>query len=165
MTRLVHDEPAPHGAVGLDSTAPRWPSPGGSPLWAAVIALADQYTGRHLGFANPALHRIGRSTYYHQAFHDVTTGTNTVTSPTQTITGYQAAPGWDPVTGWGSPNAQVLVPLLAATPAPDGRPLESRAGCLAKTLGHPYRPDAIDSLSDVHLHPVTLLSRTACAEP
>jgi hypothetical protein len=21
--------------------------------------------------------------------------------------------GWDPVTGWGSPNAQVLVPLLA----------------------------------------------------
>jgi hypothetical protein len=22
------------------------------------------------------------------------------------ILGYQAAPGWDPVTGWGSPNAQ-----------------------------------------------------------
>jgi hypothetical protein len=29
------------------------------------------------------------------------------------ITGYQAGPGWDAVTGWGSPNAQVLVPLLA----------------------------------------------------
>ena len=26
---------------------------------------------------------------------------------------YRARPGWDPVTGWGSPNAQVLVPLLA----------------------------------------------------
>ena len=84
-----------------------------APLWAAVIALADQYAGRHLGFVNPALYRIGRSTHYHQAFHDVTTGTDTVTSPTQTTTGYQAAPGWDPVTGWGSPNAQVLVPLLA----------------------------------------------------
>jgi hypothetical protein len=29
------------------------------------------------------------------------------------ITGYRASRGWDPVTGWGSPNAQVLVPLLA----------------------------------------------------
>jgi hypothetical protein len=27
---------------------------------------------------------------------------------------YQAGPGWDPVTGWGSSNAQVLVPLLAS---------------------------------------------------
>jgi subtilase family serine protease len=89
-----------------------------APLWAAVIALADQYAGRHLGFVNPALYRIGRSAYYHQAFHDVTTGTNTVKSPTQTITGYQAAPGWDPVTGWGSPNAQVLVPLLARYASP-----------------------------------------------
>ena len=85
-----------------------------APLWAAVIALANQYADRDLGFVNPALYRIGCSAYYHQAFHDVTTGTNTVTFPTQTITGYQAAPGWDPVTGWGSPNnAQVLVPLLA----------------------------------------------------
>jgi subtilase family serine protease len=87
-----------------------------APLWAAVIALANQYAGRDLGFVNPTLYRIGRSAYYHQAFHDVTTGTNTVTFPTQAITGYQAAPGWDPVTGWGSPNAQVLVPLLAQPP-------------------------------------------------
>jgi subtilase family serine protease len=89
-----------------------------APLWAAVIALANQYAGRHLGFVNPALYRIGRSAHYHQAFHDVTTGTNTVTFPTQTITGYRAAPGWDPVTGWGSPNAQVLVPLLARYASP-----------------------------------------------
>jgi hypothetical protein len=27
--------------------------------------------------------------------------------------GYSATVGWDPVTGWGSPNAQVLIPLLA----------------------------------------------------
>jgi subtilase family serine protease len=89
-----------------------------APLWAAVIALADQFAGRDLGFVDPALYRIGRSAYYHQAFHDVTTGTNIVTFPTQTITGYQAAPGWDPVTGWGSPNAQVLVPLLARYVSP-----------------------------------------------
>jgi subtilase family serine protease len=84
-----------------------------APIWAAVIALADQYAGRHLGFVNPAIYRIARGPRYPQAFHDIITGGNTVQFPPTTITGYQAAPGWDPVTGWGSPNAQVLIPLLA----------------------------------------------------
>jgi len=84
-----------------------------APIWAALIALADQYAGRQLGFVNPAIYQIARGPHYHQAFHDVTMGNNTVRFPPETIVGYQAAPGWDPVTGWGSPDAQVLIPLLA----------------------------------------------------
>jgi len=84
-----------------------------APIWAAIMALADQYAGRHLGFVNPAIYRIARSRYYRQAFHDITAGNNTVQFPPATFTGYQAAPGWDPVTGWGSPDAQALIPLLA----------------------------------------------------
>ena len=90
-----------------------------APLWAGIIALADQYAHRHLGFVNPAIYQIARSSQYHQAFHDITAGSsNTAEFPPTTITGYRAGPGWDPVTGWGSPDAQVLVPLLAryATP-------------------------------------------------
>ncbi len=87
-----------------------------APIWAALIALADQYGGRHLGLVNPAIYQIARGPQYHQAFHDVTTGNNTVQFPPKTITGYQTAPGWDPVTGWGSPDAQVLIPLLARYP-------------------------------------------------
>jgi hypothetical protein len=56
---------------------------------------------------------IARGSGYRKAFHDVTTGNNTVTYGSTTFTGYQAAPGWDPVTGWGSPDARVLVRLLA----------------------------------------------------
>lgn len=89
-----------------------------APIWAGLIALADQYAGRSLGFVNPALYRIARTALYHQAFHDITTGTNTVSFPPKQITGYRAAPGWDPVTGLGSPNAQVLVPLLARYTSP-----------------------------------------------
>ena len=85
----------------------------GAPFWAGLVAIADQYAGRHLGFINPALYRIARSASYHAAFHDVTTGDNTVRFGAVTITGYPAAPGWDPVTGWGSPDARVLVPVLA----------------------------------------------------
>jgi subtilase family serine protease len=83
-----------------------------APFWAGIIALADQSAGRHLGFINPAIYRIARES--RAAFHDVTTGDNTVHYPGGTVNGYSAGPGWDPVTGWGSPDAQVLVPLLAA---------------------------------------------------
>ncbi len=89
-----------------------------APIWAALIALADQYAGRHLGLVNPAIYQIARGPRYHQAFHDVTKGNNTVQFPPTTITGYQAAPGWDPVTGWGGPDAQVLIPLLARYAVP-----------------------------------------------
>jgi subtilase family serine protease len=85
-----------------------------APIWAGIIALADQYAKRHLGFVNAAVYRIAESAQYHGAFHDVLAGpANTAKFDHGTITGYRAGPGWDPVTGWGSPNASVLVPLLA----------------------------------------------------
>jgi subtilase family serine protease len=85
----------------------------GAPFWAGLIALADQEAGHPLGFVNPAIYRIARGPLYHQAFHDITTGNNTVVLNGVTVTGYQTGPGWDPVTGWGTPDAQVLIPLLA----------------------------------------------------
>jgi subtilase family serine protease len=112
MAFAISDGSQRYGLTGIGGTSVA------APVWAAVIALADQYAGRHLGFVNPALYQIGRSPSYYQAFHDVTTGTNTVTFAGQTITGYQAGPGWNPVTGWGSPNAQALVPLLARYASP-----------------------------------------------
>ncbi len=80
-------------------------------LWAGLMALADQDAQHGLGFVNPAIYRIARSASYHKAFHDVTTGDNLTLGPVNDQ--YHAGPGWDPVTGWGSPDAQVLVPLLA----------------------------------------------------
>ena len=96
-----------------------------APLWAGIAALADQAVHRQLGFLNAGLYRIGHSAAYHRAFHDVTHGNNTVTLPSgKDIGGYRARSGWDPVTGWGSPNAQVLVPLLGREVRPgDGRGL------------------------------------------
>jgi len=86
-----------------------------APLWAGVVALADQEAGQHLGFVNPAIYAIASGPAYHRAFHDVVTGDNSVLWPTGLFVGYNAGPGWDPVTGWGSPDAQYLVPLLAHT--------------------------------------------------
>lgn len=102
------------GAGGTDVSAHAGTS-ASAPLWAGVITLADQYAKRHLGFVNPVIYRIARGPHYHKAFHDITAGkTSAATFPHGTIAGYRPRNGWDPVTGWGSPNAAVLVPLLAA---------------------------------------------------
>lgn len=90
----------------------------GSPAWAGIVALADQHAGKRLGFLNSALYRIVQSTDYATGFHDITTGDNSVTGFDNQgnvipIPGYNAAPGWDAVTGVGSPIASKLVPLLA----------------------------------------------------
>jgi subtilase family serine protease len=98
---------------GTSTILPSGGTSAAAPFWAGLIALADQYAGHDLGFVNPALYCIARSPAYHQAFHDITTGNNTVTLAPDTIAGYTAGPGWDPVTGWGSPDGAALVPLLA----------------------------------------------------
>ncbi len=64
-----------------------------APLWAGLIALADQYAGHHLSFVNSAIYRIAIGPLYHEAFHDVTRGDSAVSFPPKTITGYQARAG------------------------------------------------------------------------
>ena len=110
---------------GHDATFPGGGTSASAPLWAGIAALADQDAHRQLGFLNPGLYRIGHSTLYHRAFHDVTHGNNTVTFPSgRRLSGYRTRRGWDPVTGWGTPNAQVLVPLLGKEVHPhDGQGL------------------------------------------
>jgi subtilase family serine protease len=101
------------GSTGQAIVRPATGTSTAAPFWAGLIALADQLAHRHLGFINPAIYRIARGPLYHAAFHDITTGDNTFVFPPTTIPGYPAGPGWDPVTGWGTPDARVLVPLLA----------------------------------------------------
>jgi subtilase family serine protease len=80
----------------------------GAPQWAGIVAIANQYAHHPLGFLNPKLYALGKlhaSSFY----HDVTSGNNSGRG----VTGYEAAPGWDLTTGWGTPNADALVRALA----------------------------------------------------
>jgi subtilase family serine protease len=86
-----------------------------APLWAALIAIANQMAGHPLGFINPALYKLAMTSHYAQDFHDITSGNNSVNYKGVTVEGYQAAQGWDPVTGLGTPNAEKLLPDLIST--------------------------------------------------
>ena len=94
----------------------------GAPAWAAVVALANQYAGKRLGFLNNAVYGLLTRRAYSTVFHDVTTGNNTATiiefDPTTgkpikvVISGYNAGRGWDAVTGVGTPRVSALIATL-----------------------------------------------------
>jgi hypothetical protein len=96
----------PSGWQGTGGTS------GSSPVWAAVIALADAEpacAGAPVGFANPALYAAaaqGQSTY----FDDVTSGNNDLLNKSGTL--FSAGPGYDMASGLGTPNAGALAPEL-----------------------------------------------------
>jgi kumamolisin len=71
-----------------------------APLWAALVALINQQTGKAVGFLNP---RLYAQTAKSSGFHDVTEGDNGA---------FDAAEGWDPCTGLGSPDGAKLLAAL-----------------------------------------------------
>jgi len=80
----------------------------GSPFWAALTAIADQYVHHSLGYLNPLLYANMGIFYSTGAFHDITKGDNTYPTGSPLI-GYEATKGWDAPTGIGSPDATSLV--------------------------------------------------------
>jgi subtilase family serine protease len=87
-----------------------------TPLFAGVIALADQVAGRSLGPINADLYKMasaGKS-----GIVDITRGNNTVTfeqnGTTYTVRGWDAVPGYDLSSGLGTINASVFVRRVAA---------------------------------------------------
>ncbi|HET8843353.1 MAG TPA: S53 family peptidase [Ktedonobacteraceae bacterium] len=88
----------------------------GSPCWGGLVALIDQIGHHRAGFLNNAIYAVGHtgSLFY----HDTTVGNNSVQEPDATDTlvsvpGFNALKGWDAATGWGTPKADTLLPLLA----------------------------------------------------
>jgi len=117
---LVYITLPPDGLSGLicgsSPCSTGWYDIGGTslstPEWAGMVAIADQIAGHGLGLINPKLYSLASGPNYGTLFYDVTTGNNGAFAPD--VPGYPATPGWDPVTGLGTPNAATLLPALAS---------------------------------------------------
>jgi subtilase family serine protease len=84
-----------------------------TPLFAGVVALADQVAGHSLGLINPALYQMSAAAA--PGIVDVRSGNNTVASPGggTPVRGFGAGLGYDLVSGVGTVNAAAFVPELA----------------------------------------------------
>jgi kumamolisin len=71
-----------------------------APLWAGLIALANQKLGKPVGFLNPLLYTSAK---VKATMRDITSGNNGA---------YKAKVGWDACTGFGSPDGAKLIAAL-----------------------------------------------------
>jgi pseudomonalisin len=106
---IVNDgSPTVEGGTSLSS--PLWMG-----MWTRVQAAAPLSNGvaTGLGFADPVFYDIGtgKTGNYSSDFYDITTGSNGL---------YLAEPGWDYVSGWGTPNVTNLTQDLDGTLTPTG---------------------------------------------
>jgi hypothetical protein len=103
----------------------------GAPQWSALLAIADQ--GRTLSgqaaLNSTSPQQVMNVLYQRPAdFHDITTGTSTGTPP------YSAGPGYDYVTGMGSPIANLLIPDLAPSGLVQLAPIADQAVTAGQSL-------------------------------
>jgi kumamolisin len=82
-----------------------------TPLWAGLLVRLIQ-SGKHIGFLPPRLYgptaNSGAQSLGAVGCRDITIGSNASGS----APGYQAGPGFDATTGWGSPKGQALLNAL-----------------------------------------------------
>ncbi len=86
-----------------------------TPLFAGIVALADQVAGHPLGLINPALYRLAAEGA--PGIVDVRSGNNTVSfsqgGHEHTVRGFTATQGYDLASGVGTVNAAYFVRELA----------------------------------------------------
>lgn len=85
-----------------------------APMWAGYIALANQQlvaNGKStIGFLNPTIYAQNVTSSYTTDFHDITSGTSG---------SFSAVPGYDLVTGWGTPNTGLISALAGSGSTPN----------------------------------------------
>ncbi len=103
--------------ASFPGTPPGWYGIGGtsegSPQWAGIVADLNQYVGQPLGFLNPGLYALGGAGLVGLFSRDITVGNNALQDVTGAAPGYSATAGWDPASGWGTPNLADLPPPFA----------------------------------------------------
>lgn len=120
-TNRAHPDMAAMGSNFMVRIGDTWELVGGTsaatPTAAGVAAflndLSYRKSGKPLGFLNPLLYQMHKE--MPEAFTDITVGDNKCTESgcAAGCQGFEAAPGWDPVSGLGSPVASKMLAYLS----------------------------------------------------
>ena len=113
-----------------------------APRWAGFVALINQQAAANATTAgnNPTLGLLNPTIYgtpVDANFHDITSGSDYNSSAPSgcTASEFSAGPGFDLVTGWGSPNGPTLINALAPTSANPNFSMSATPATLSLTPG------------------------------
>jgi len=106
----------PHRKVSFGGTGGSiWQLVGGTsestPLFAGIVAMADQLAGHRLGDINSGLYFMGEASRVRHVsigIVDITPGNNSFAG----LGGYEATPGYDLASGWGTVDGYKFVHTL-----------------------------------------------------
>jgi subtilase family serine protease len=94
-----------------------------APIWAGFTRVLSQTVGFRLGPMNPLIYQLANLQFGPQGaasgFHDITVGNNSVDG----VIGFDAGPGYDQASGWGTIDFDVFATAAKAQPAPISGPL------------------------------------------
>jgi hypothetical protein len=121
----------------------------GAPQWAGLLADANALRSSPLSAIDSILYQAATGSAYSNDYRDIISGTNGTCG-----TACSAAPGYDMVTGLGSPIASGLIPFLAPataptaspTPTPTTTPIATPAPVTTTRTGMGYTLDAYGGL-------------------
>jgi Pro-kumamolisin, activation domain len=128
-----------------------WGTSFAAPLWAGYTALVNQQSQLNnaglVGFLNPTLYDIGltrgsTTDLYKLCFNDDSDGRSNFN---QFGSGFNAVPGYDLCTGWGTPTCQLLNQLSTIAPLTPNEPLteiEITIGTGGDDLGNSGKSDS-----------------------
>jgi subtilase family serine protease len=123
--------PFPAGPTSHTVTFPGCGTSLGAPIWAAITELLVQsnHDQQWLGTLNPRLYALGNEqNTATTGIRDVTTGNNNFNG----VQGFNAAPGYDLATGWGTPDISTFVPAYFNPPCiPRGDSCTGDISCCA----------------------------------
>jgi len=92
----------------LGNTFPSFGTSASAPIWAGLIAVLNAELGVNVGCLNPLLHAASEDERA-AMFTAITEGDNKMSD---TAEGFEAGPGWNPCTGFGTPRGQGLLAYL-----------------------------------------------------
>ena len=98
-----------------------------APLSAGFATVLGQEVGNRLGNLDLIIYPLANSSYGTAGFHDVTTGNNNFNG----VTGFNAGPGYDQSTGWGTIDFNLFAKAVktflgeSPSPTPTGSPVST----------------------------------------
>lgn len=127
-----------------------------APVWAGIAKVLDQLSGQRQGNLNPLIYQLANQNLAGNGFRDVLSGNNNFNG----VTGFNAGPGYDEATGWGTVDIATFVNAAIATASATATPTAT-----SSSSSTPTATPTSTATSTLSATPTSTMTATPAATP